>query len=78
MTSAGTSTKNFAADVKKDLLIGEDSVKRSINKTSTEVDDLITKLTGKNGLTKTAEGLHTWALDVNSDIGILIKKYKDL
>ena len=78
MTSAGTSTKNFAADVKKDLLIGEDSVKRSINNTSTEVDKLIKKLTGENGLTKTAEGLHTWALDVNSDIGILIKNYKDL
>ena len=78
MTSAGTSTKDFAADVKKDLLTNENSVKKSIDKTSTEVDKLITKLTGKNGLTKTAEGLHTWALDVNSDIGILIKKYKDL
>jgi hypothetical protein len=80
MTAAGTSTKDFAADVKKALTDKSNpkSVVNSAKGVTDEVNSLIKKLTGKNGLTNTAKGMHTWAISINSDIGTMITKYKDL
>ena len=80
MDDAGDWVEGFKNEVKKDLTDPEnpDSVVNQIGETSGAIDDLIKDLTGENGLTSTASGIHTWATSITSDIGDLITQYDDL